>query len=132
MVLEILFYVLFVAVLIGAVLMARRLGVQNKDIRLTMDVLFLMKLVNKQYNYSRQDDLERVIEYCVEVVEFVEKDVMAGNYSYNELLDMVLDSCSEVCERDGIEVSDDLKTIFKLLARFIATEWLNKDVQKIS
>lgn len=126
---EFLFYVGWFALLVACTYLVRRVNIQKSDLRTTLDVLHLMNLVNKQVNYSYQDELQRIMEYCVEVVQFVEKEVFAGDFTYDELFDMILNSCDEICEAEGIEVNDDLKLIFKLVAGFIANEWLNKDVQ---
>lgn len=125
MILEILFWVGFAVVLGLAVWASIKYKVTLGQLGSVLDIMTLMKFVNKQFNYAQQDDLERVLEYCVEVIDFVTPYVKKGEYGHDELFNMIIQECTDLCEKEGITVSEELTEIIKLVAHYIATTWLN-------
>lgn len=122
---EILFYLGFAIALGLAIYLGLKYKVKKEQIAQILDILTLMKYINKRVNYAQQDDLERIIEYTVAIGNYLVPYVEKGEYEYPELINAIMNDTFEFCEAEGIRMNDDLETIIRLASDFIVTVWFD-------
>jgi len=120
---EILFYIGFAVALGLAVFFIMKYSVTKTQLISLDMILELMKNVNKQFDYKQQDDLERVLDYCVKLTNYLIPYVDKGGYSHQDLLTAILDDAYSFCESEEIEINQDLEYIIDFLANFIVIKW---------
>jgi hypothetical protein len=122
---EILFYLGFGIALGLAIYLGLKYKVKKEQIEQILDILTLMKYINKRVNYAQQDDLERILEYTVAIGNYLVPYVEKGDYEYVELIKAIINDTFEFCEEEGIRMNEDLETIIRLAADFIVTVWFD-------
>lgn len=122
---EILFYLGFAIALGLAIYLGLKYKVKKEQIAQILDILTLMKYINKRVNYAQQDDLERILEYTVAIGNYLVPYVEKCDYEYVELIKVIINDTFEFCEEEGIRMNEDLETIIRLAADFIVTVWFD-------
>jgi hypothetical protein len=123
MILEILFYLGFAVALGLAIWLSHKYRVQKAEILSLVDILALMKFVNRQFNYPQQDDLERVLSYLAELANYLVPYVEKGDYSSGYLIDRISSDALEFCEEHDISVDVEFATIINNTVEYIVKVW---------
>ena len=120
---EFLYWILIGIVLGLAVWLSFKADLKSKQLYVILDIMTLMKMVNSSIDYPYQDELERVLEYTVGLVNFLEPYVDEKDFDHDEMIATIIKECDTWCMKEEIAVNEELTAIIKLLARYITEDW---------
>jgi len=120
---EFLYWILIGIVLGLAVWLSFKADLKSKQLYVILDIMTLMKMVNSNIDYPYQDELERVLEYTVGLVNFLEPYVDEKDFDHDEMIATIIKECDTWCMKEEIAVNEELTAIIKLLARYITEDW---------
>lgn len=102
---EFLFYVLFVAAVVGLIFLGRLLKVKDSETQFAKLIIEVVDLINKKLEWTYSGELSTVIQYAVMALNIVEETNDCTDYA--TLKEIVKNKTIEICVLNEIEVDDD-------------------------
>lgn len=121
---DVLIYIGFAVALGVGTWLAWKYKITAEEVRTLLNVVTLMKFVNKQVDYRLQDDLERIMGYISSWVNYLIPYRKKNEYTYKELYEAFMVDASSFCAKEGIIVDEELNDILDLVADLVIKYWL--------